>query len=61
MRQKKRGHGEGSIYKRADGRWSVQITLPTGGRKTVYAKTRREVAQKIAELQSDPTNIPLSA
>ena len=51
---KRRGQGEGSIYKRPDGRWSAQLSLPTGKRHTVYAKTRREVAARLAELQADP-------
>jgi integrase len=52
---KRRGQGEGSIYKRADGRWSAQVTLPTGKRHTVYARTRRECAAKLAEVQADPS------
>ena len=47
----RRGHGEGSIYRRQDGRWagSVELGWVDGkrARKTVYAKTRREAAAKL--------------
>src|SRR5215469_9807747 len=44
----KRGNGEGTIYKRADGRWEAQMTLPSGKRKPYYGKTRAEAAAKLA-------------
>jgi len=47
MVSKKRGHGEGSIYQRKDGRWAASITLDGGKRKTFYGKTRREVQEKL--------------
>ena len=31
-KQKQRGHGEGSIYQRKDGRWAASITLEGGKR-----------------------------
>jgi len=43
----KRGHGEGSIYQRKDGRWAASITLEGGGRKTLYGATRKEVQEKL--------------
>ena len=51
----KRGHHEGSIVKRKDGRWHGAVTIgknPDGSqkRKYVYGKTRNEVATKINEL-----------
>jgi integrase len=49
---KKRGNGEGSIYKRQDGRWAAKYTLTNGKRKEVYGKTRKEVARKLAEAVS---------
>ena len=49
---KKRGNGEGSIYKRKDGRWAAKYTSVDGKRKEVYAKTRKEVARKLAEAVS---------
>jgi integrase len=39
----RRGHGEGSIYQRSDGRWAASISLEGGKRKTFYGKTRKEV------------------
>lgn len=55
---RKRGNGEGTIYKRSDGRWSGQATVGrnTDGspkRLTVYGKSRKEVADKIAEMLLD--------
>jgi integrase len=45
---KRRGHGEGSIYQRKDGRWVAVITIDeTGKRKTFYGKTRGEVQEKL--------------
>ncbi len=50
---KRRGHGEGSIYQRADGRWAAVIDLGyIGGkrkRRTFYRKTRKEAAAKLNE------------
>lgn len=50
---KRRGNGEGSIYKRPNGNWVGQISVgydPATGklkRKSFYGKTRKEVAVKI--------------
>jgi integrase len=44
----KRGNGEGTVYKRDDGRWLAQLTLPNGQRKSYYGKTRAEVSAKLA-------------
>jgi integrase len=44
---KQRGHGEGSIYQRKDGRWAASITLENRKRKTFYGKTRKEVQEKL--------------
>jgi integrase len=43
----RRGHGDGSIYKRSDGRWAAGITLEGGKRKTFYGKTKKEVQEKL--------------
>jgi integrase len=43
----RRGHGEGSIYLRSDGRWAATISLEDGKRKTFYGKTRREVQEQL--------------
>lgn len=50
---RRRGHGEGSIHQRKDGRWVAVIDLGyVGGkrkRKTWYRKTRKEAAAKLTE------------
>ena len=53
----RRGNREGSIYKRADGRWEGKIMLGHRQdgkplRRTVYGKTRQEVAEKLAKLSA---------
>jgi integrase len=53
---KKRGNGEGSISRRKGGDWMAQYTVYTDKgrkRKTIYAKTRAEVAAKLANALSD--------
>lgn len=51
---KTRANGEGSIYKRADGRYEGAVMLPTQGGKRkrirVYAATRQEAHQRLARL-----------
>ena len=49
---RKRGNGEGSIYRRKDGRWVGQYTVYTAkGPKYryIYGKTRAAVAEKLAK------------
>lgn len=52
----KRGHNEGTIYRhRATGLWAAQVTVGYDAagrpkRRTVYGKTRQEVAEKMARL-----------
>lgn len=68
----RRGNGEGSIVRRKDGRWMGVVTLGKNAdgsprRKSVYGKTRKEVAEKmtviLSELQSggykEPSKMPL--
>ena len=43
----RRGHGEGSITQRRDGRWMAALTLENHKRKYFYGKTRREVQDKL--------------
>ena len=43
----RRGNNEGSIYKRADGWWAAALTIPDGKRRTLYGKTRQDVAKKL--------------
>ena len=54
---KKRGNGEGTVpYRRNNGRWCAQYTVyaPQGRkRRTLYGKTRQEVATKLAKALSD--------
>ncbi len=52
MATKRRGHNEGSIYQaKSDGRWVAALILPSGKRKYLYGKTRKEVADKLREAQ----------
>jgi integrase len=47
-REKRRGHGEGAIFQRnTDGRWVARVILPDGKRKDMYARTRKEAAEKL--------------
>jgi len=49
--QKKRGNGEGSVYRRKDGLWVGQYKIRThDGPKTkyIYSKTRKGAASKLA-------------
>lgn len=52
----KRGSGEGTVFKRADGRWVGRISLGKDAsgnrqRKTVYGKTQQEALQKVDNLR----------
>ncbi len=53
MKVRRRGNGEGTILKRSDGRWDAAIVLDDGGRKWIYGKTRREVADRLTKVQRD--------
>jgi hypothetical protein len=56
---RRRGRGEGGISRRKDGRWTGQYTLETAAgtkRKSVYGKTRREVAAKLTKAIADRDN-----
>lgn len=47
---RKRGNAEGSIRQRPkDGLWEARVSLPNGTRKSLYGKTRAEVARKLTE------------
>jgi integrase len=48
----KRGNGEGNIRQRANGTWEAR-TLLGGESRSVYGKTRQEVARKLAALIRD--------
>jgi integrase len=51
MTRRRRGHGEGSIYRRPDGRWVAVLDLGWRDgkrtRKYLYGKTRDETARKL--------------
>lgn len=54
---KRRGHGEGAIFERKDGRWEARVDLGwEGGRrryKSAYGKTRAEVVPKLTKLLAE--------
>ncbi len=50
----RRGNGEGTIYRRKDGRWEAGYWREVDGvkkRKSIYGKTRQEVATKLRAAQ----------
>jgi integrase len=56
---KKRGNGEGSITRRNDGRWCARYTLHTAAgpkRRSIYGKSRQEVAEQLSKALSDRAN-----
>lgn len=60
----RRGHNEGSIYKREDGRWVAVVNLGWDGgkrkRKYLYGTTRQEVQRKLTKALNDHNRgIPL--
>jgi integrase len=50
--ERRRGRGEGSIYRRKDGRWVGQYEAG-GKRRYVYGKSRKEAAGKLARAVAD--------
>jgi hypothetical protein len=53
---RKRGNGEGTIHRRKGGGWCAQYSFYTAAgrkRKTLYGKTRAEVATKLTKALSD--------
>lgn len=56
-RKQKRSNGDGSLYRRRDGRWVGAFYAPTvsGGRRrvVVYGKTREEARDKMNKAQQD--------
>jgi integrase len=56
MERKRRGRGEGSIFKREDGTWCASVSAGYNAagrrrRRTVYGKTKGEVQEKLREEQ----------
>ena len=60
----RRSNGEGSIYRRSDGRWAAAhyVLQPNGGRtrRAVYGKTRKEVAELAELITKTAAGIPLA-
>jgi integrase len=57
----RRGRNEGTIFKRADGRWVGKIRVAPNQRKEFYGRTRREVAEKLTTgLKAVQDGMPLS-
>ncbi|TMD04188.1 MAG: site-specific integrase [Chloroflexi bacterium] len=55
----KRGNGEGSVYRRKDGRWEAAVTL-RGDRKRVCAKTRQQASQWLtATMRAKEEGLPI--
>ncbi|MPZ14364.1 MAG: tyrosine-type recombinase/integrase [Chloroflexi bacterium] len=52
-KSRRRGHNEGTIVHRSDGRWAAAVTLPSGKRRWLYGKTRAEVAAKLNKALQD--------
>ncbi len=56
-RRARRGRGEGSVYRRPDGRWCAMISVGYGAdgkrkRRTVYGKTKKAVQDELTRVQS---------
>ncbi len=49
----KRGNSEGTIRKRADGRWEARLVLDDGSRKSPYGKTRAEASRELDQARRD--------
>jgi len=57
---KRRGHNEGSLYKREDDRWAGVISVE-GKRRFVYGKTRQEAQRKMnAALRDLQAGLPIT-
>lgn len=55
----RRGNGEGSITRRKDGRYMARYTVQTPDgpkRKTIYGRTRAEVAEKLTTAMAERAN-----
>src|SRR5260370_2416165 len=44
--------GEGTVYRRRDGRWSGQIRRPDGVRQTVYGRSEAEARERLAAVRN---------
>ena len=58
----KRANGEGTIYKRTDGRWCATVSVEGGKRKSFYGRRREDVAKQLASaLKAKQDGLPLPA
>lgn len=56
----RRARGTGSIYQRADGRWTARFHDVTGKRVDLFARTKRDVTAKLGEaLRAIETGAPV--
>ena len=55
----RRGHGEGTIYQRKDGRWAASITLENHKRKTFYGKTKKEALEQLKKARLEQQQVTL--
>ena len=61
MPKHRRGHNEGSIYQRKDGRWVGVVSQAHGARKSYYGKTSAEVRAKVLDARSNiQKGVPIS-
>ncbi len=51
----KRSNGEGTIFKRKDGRWCAAYFDENYSRHYVYGKTQAEVKKKLNEKKREPS------
>ena len=63
MARKRRGHGEGSIYQRADGRWCATISVGYSEsgkrrRRTVFGTTKPDVQEKLRLVATEISHSP---
>lgn len=60
--KRRRGHGEGSVYQRADGRWVAVVEYPPvmgrRRRRYCYADTRREATAALRDMQRQGGTVP---
>ncbi len=58
----KRANGEGTTFRRADGRWAGSLTLGQGKRRTFYGPTQKAVQDKLLAARKTIDNgLPLSS
>lgn len=56
----KRSNGEGTIFKRKDGRWCAQYIQKIDGterRRSVYGKTQKQVKEKLKSVMAEKENV----